>query len=145
MDILGTITNAMGGDIATGVAKIIGLFKIDPTVALQKQVEVQEIQLSMARDAAAQISNQLQGQLDINKAEASSTDKFTSRWRPAVGYVCGCALFSNFIIAPFFTWATQLAGHPITYPTLDMSVMMPVLLGMLGLTAGHVYENTQGK
>lgn len=31
---------------------------------------------------------EIAAQTDINKIEAASTDKFTSRWRPAVGWVC---------------------------------------------------------
>jgi hypothetical protein len=139
------LQDLIGGSIVDGVAKIIQLFKVDPTVALEKQTELQEIQLKMTADAAAAAAAQVQAQLEINKAEASSGDKFTSRWRPAIGWICGLAMFSNFVASPFFTWAAHLLGRPdLTYPTLDMSVMMPVLLGMLGLAGAHVYENTQG-
>jgi hypothetical protein len=142
------IQDLVGGSIADGIAKIISLFKIDPTVALEKQVELQEIQLKMQSDAAAALASQIQGQIDTNKAEAASGDKFTSRWRPMVGYICGFGLASNFIIAPFFTWLSAIAGYHVVYPTLDMSTMMPVLLGMLGLAGAHVTENvmtTQAK
>lgn len=143
MSVLDTIQSALGGDIATGIAKIISLFKVDPNIALQKQTEIEEIQLGMVRDAAAQVAAQLQGQLEINKAEAASSDKFTSRARPTIMYICAVAMGSNFIVSPFATWIGQLCGKNVSYPTLDMSVMMPVLLGILGLTAGHVFENTQ--
>lgn len=139
-----SITDIIGGSVLEGVSKIISLFKVDPTIALEKQTELQEIVLKISADAAAAAAAQVQGQLDTNKAEAASIDKFTSRWRPFVGYVCGFALASNFIVSPFFTWGAQMAGYKVTYPTLDMSVMMPVLLGMLGLAGAHVYENTQG-
>ena len=32
------------------------------------------------------------GQTESNKVEAASPDRFTSRWRPFVGWVCGTAL-----------------------------------------------------
>jgi hypothetical protein len=134
----------IGGSIADGVAKIVGLFKIDPTIALEKQTELEEIRLKMTEEAANAVAQQIAGQLEIDKTEAGSSDKFTSRARPLILYICGFAMASNFIISPFATWFAALCGHAIVYPTLDMSVMMPVLLGMLGLTAGHVYENIQG-
>jgi hypothetical protein len=135
----------IGGSITDGVAKIISLFKVDPTIALEKAAEIEEIKLKMSSEAANAIAQQVQGQLEINKAEAESEDKFTSRWRPLCGYICAFALANNFIIAPFLTWiSTLVSGHTITYPELDTSVMMPVLLGMLGLTAGHVYESVKG-
>ncbi len=134
----------IGGSITEGIAKIIQLFKVDPTIALTKSTELEEIRLKISADAAQAAASQVQAQLEINKTEASSADKFTSRWRPMVGYICGFALASNFIVAPFFTWGAQLAGYKVVYPTLDMSTMMPVLLGMLGLAGAHVYENTQG-
>lgn len=144
MPILDTLASAMGGNIADGIAKIIGLFKIDPTVALEKQVELQEIQLKMAFDAAAAVEAQVQGQINTNLAEAQSGDKFTSRWRPFIGYVCGIALLSNFVVSPFFTWITRIDGHgDIGYPTLDLSVMTPILLGMLGLGAMRSYDKAQ--
>jgi hypothetical protein len=144
MAIVDTITNLLGGSITDGIAKIIQLFKVDPTVALQKQTEVAEIQLKMQSDAAAAIAAQLQGQLDINKAEASSGNWFAADWRPAIGYICGLAMLNNFILAPWATWLSGVAGHPIAFPVLPTGDMMPVLLGMLGLSAGHVYENTRG-
>src|SRR5579862_4163330 len=131
------IQELIGGSITDGVAKIIQLFKVDPTVALEKQTEVEEIKLKMASDAAAQVAQEIEGQLEINKAEASSTDKFTSRARPLILYICGAAMASNFVIGPFFTWIAGMLGHPeIHYPQLDWATMEPVLLGMLGLTAG---------
>jgi hypothetical protein len=144
MPIVDQIASALGGNIADGVAKIISLFKIDPNIALQKQVELQEIQLGMARDAAAQAAAQIQGQLDTNKAEASNTNWFVSSWRPSVGWCCSLGLFTQFIIAPFATWAANLAGHPIVFPTLDMGTLMTLLLGMLGLGGMRSYEKING-
>jgi uncharacterized membrane protein len=136
------IQDLIGGSITEGVAKIISLFKVDPTIAMEKQVELQEIALKMTADAAVAVAAQVQGQIDTNVAEAKSGDKYTARWRPTVGYICGAALASNYVIGPFCTWISGLAGHPnVSYPTLDLSVMTPILLGMLGLAGAHAYEN----
>lgn len=138
------IAEALTGSIASGIASIIKLFKVDPTLALQSQTELEKIQLQMVADAANAAAAQVQGQLAINQAEASSGDKFTSRARPTIMYICGAALFSNYVLSPFVTWASALYGSKATFPTLDMSVMLPILLGMLGLGGLHAYENIQG-
>lgn len=138
------LTDAFGGSITEGIAKIIQLFKVDPTIALEKQTELAEIQLKMQADAAAAASTIVEGQIAVNQAEAASGDKFTSRWRPSIGYICGMALFSNFIVSPFLTWISGIYGYKVAYPALDMTTMLPILIGMLGLGGLHVYENTQG-
>jgi hypothetical protein len=138
------IQSLIGGSIADGVGKIISLFKVDPTVALQKQTELQEIQLKMQSDAAAAYAAQLQAQANIDQTEAASTDKYTSRARPTILWVCGCAFASNYVVAPFATWIAALSGHPIQYPVLDLSTMQPVMLGMLGLAGYHAYEKVKG-
>jgi hypothetical protein len=138
------LQDLIGGSITDGVAKIISLFKVDPTVALDKQTEVQEIVLKMQSDASAALAQQLHDQSLIDQTEAASPDKYTSRARPSILYICGLAFLSNYVVGPFATWIAGLCGHPIQYPTLDISTMQPVMLGLLGLTAGHVYENVKG-
>ncbi len=34
-------------------------------------------------------------------------------------------------------------GHPVDLPTLDLSQMMPLVTGMLGLAGMRTYEKTQ--
>lgn len=87
---------------------------------------------------------QIAGQLEVNKVEAGNQSVFVAGWRPAVGWICGVALFSDFVVRPLFTWIAALAGHPMAYPPLDLSDLIPLLLGMLGLTAARSYDKTQG-
>jgi len=41
-------------------------------------------------------------------------------------------------------WGTALYGSPVEVPVLDVAVMMPVLLGMLGLGGMRTYEKRNG-
>ena len=66
------------------------------------------------------------GQLEINKAEAKG-NWFQSSWRPLAGYTCVLGLMVNFLIAPI------AAGFGVEIPQADAGVMMPLLLGLLGL------------
>lgn len=145
--VVSAITNALGGNISDGIAKIIGLFKIDPTIALQKQVELTEIQLKMQSDIATAVAAQVQGQIDINKVEAASQSMFVAGWRPFLGWVCGAAFAYGFVLQPIAI-AVFVAFKPTfdknLLPTVDMTNMMPVLFGMLGLGAMRSYDKTKG-
>jgi hypothetical protein len=85
----------------------------------------------------------VQGQLDINKVEAASPNAFTSGWRPAIGWICGAAFSIQFVFGPLAVWGSRLYGHPVDFPAMDMGEMMPVLLGMLGLSGLRTFEKVK--
>ena len=82
-------------------------------------------------------------QIEVNKAEASNHSMFVSGWRPAVGWVCTIGLATNYLFVPVCNFILTINKHPITVPPLDLSEMMPVLLGMLGLGGLRTYEKTK--
>jgi hypothetical protein len=89
-------------------------------------------------------------QMEVNKQEAAHKSIFVAGWRPGAGWVCVVAMFFNFIAAPLINWATAMYGYlgpdgsVITLPVLDLEIMMPVLLGMLGLGGMRSYEKKNG-
>lgn len=87
---------------------------------------------------------QIAGQLEVNKAEAGSNSVFVAGWRPFVGWICGAALASDFMVRPLLTWIAALCGHPIVYPALDLSDLLPLLMGLLGLGAMRSFDKSQG-
>lgn len=82
-------------------------------------------------------------QIAVNKEEAGHASMFVSGWRPAVGWVCCAGLACNFLVVPFANFGLSVSGSPLLIPSLDLSEMMPVLLGMLGLGGLRTYEKTQ--
>jgi hypothetical protein len=82
-------------------------------------------------------------QIAVNKEEASHASMFVSGWRPAVGWVCCAGLASNYLLVPFANFGLGVAGSVYMVPLLDLSEMMPVLLGMLGLGAMRTVEKTK--
>lgn len=86
----------------------------------------------------------VQGQLDINRAEAASPSVFVAGWRPAIGWVCGAAFAWNWVGLPMANFAAAWLAHPMSLSAADMSEMMPVLLGMLGLGALRSFEKAKG-
>ncbi len=95
---------------------------------------------TLAERQAHEIAN---AQIAVNKEEASSHSMFVSGWRPAVGWVCTLGLATNYLFVPICNFLLTVTESPITVPPLDLSEMMPVLLGMLGLGGLRTYEKTQ--
>ena len=76
-------------------------------------------------------------QLAVNKEEAKG-NWFQSSWRPATAWVCVVGMAVNFLISPL------LAPLGVVVPQADTSVMMPVLMGLLGLGGMRTLEKTKG-
>ena len=86
----------------------------------------------------------VQGQIEINKAEAESPNVFTSGWRPFIGWICGLGCAWNWIGFPIGKFVLAYTGHPIELYAADLSEMMPLLLGMLGLGGLRTFEKVKG-
>ena len=86
----------------------------------------------------------VQGQLDINKIEAANPSVFVSGWRPFLGWVCSSACAWNWIGLPFVKMALLLWGHPLDLAPANLTEMMPILLGMLGLGGLRTLEKING-
>ncbi len=99
--------------------------------------EDKEKRAAAEREIEAQLTMHLAkidlAQLEINKVEAASRSVFVSGWRPFIGWSCGAAMALNFIVFPLASFVLAQTGHLVELPTLDMSEMMPVLMGLLGL------------
>jgi len=87
----------------------------------------------------------LTGQLDINKIEAGHKSIFVAGWRPAVGWVCASGLGWNFIIQPLLSWVMFAFGSDLQdAPRLDITELITILGGMLGLGAMRMREKEKG-
>jgi hypothetical protein len=76
---------------------------------------------------------QIMAQLEILKADAQG-NWFQASWRPLIGWICGISLGINYMIAPI------AMGFGVVIPQADMSVMMPLLLGMLGISGMRSFD-----
>jgi len=83
------------------------------------------------------------GQLDINKAEASNPSVFVSGWRPFIGWVCGSACAWNWIGLSVLKAGLMVAGITLDLKPADLTEMMPILIGMLGLGALRTIERVK--
>lgn len=85
----------------------------------------------------------IQGQLDINKVEAANPSLFVSGWRPFIGWICGLGCTWNWVGLPVLKAAMVVYGMPINVTPADLSEMMPLLLGLLGLGGLRTYEKVK--
>jgi hypothetical protein len=76
-------------------------------------------------------------QIEVNKAEARG-NFWQSGWRPATGWICVAGFAVNFLLSPL------LSPFGIHIPQADTAVMLPVLMGMLGLGTMRTIERTKG-
>lgn len=95
---MGKLAEIFGGNITDGVAKIISLFKIDPTVAAQNAEKLQEIQSGIVSKMIDATATEVQAQADIIKAEAQSQSWLPRNVRPLLLLMWGSAITLNVII-----------------------------------------------
>lgn len=124
------------GAIANVVDTVVKRIWPEPGAAEAQAVErlKAEIALSIA-------------QMDVNKVEAANESLFVSGWRPSVGWVCSSALAWNFLFQPMAVLVSQWVGTPVSpeaLPSLDLSTLLPILAGMLGLGWLRTEEKKHG-
>ena len=111
---------------------------------LDKVVADKDLKEQLSHDIATMAERHshdvIKAQIEVNKEEAKHKSLFVSGWRPAVGWTCTLALMSNFILIPMTNFILVLADSDITIPLIDVSTMMPVLMGMLGLGTMRTVE-----
>ena len=73
--------------------KLIDRLWPDPTQADLAKLELFRLQQSGELQ-------QIAGQLEVNKAEATNTSVFVSGWRPFIGWICGTGLAYQFLVYP---------------------------------------------
>lgn len=87
-------------------------------------------------------------QLKINEAEASNPNLFVSGWRPFIGWICGGALFYQYIFLPLGVYiasfiSTAAVTNILNAPKLDGN-LWELMIGMLGMGALRSFEKMKG-
>ena len=108
------------------------------TGLLDKFIEDKDQKAKLAHEIATMserhMQDQIMGQLEINKAEASHRSIFVAGWRPFLGWCLSFAMAWHFVLAPMAIFIAGWVGADIPeLPKFDMDSLMTVLLGMLGL------------
>ena len=111
------------------------------TGLLDKFIEDKDQKAALAHEIATMSEKHaheaLKGQLEINMVEAAHHSVFVSWWRPCIGWVCALGLFYNVILA-------NILGIWVDVPEVDTTLLVPVMMGMLGIGAMRSYEQVKG-
>jgi hypothetical protein len=100
-------------------------------------------QIATMSDTHAQQA--LLAQLEINKAEAASGSLFKGGWRPFIGWTSGVAFAYHFVLQPILVFVLTASGVDLPeLPEFDMSTLLTVLGGMLGIGSLRTYEKKSG-
>jgi len=83
-------------------------------------------------------------QMEINLEEGKHASIFVAGWRPFIGWVCGVAFGYHFLLQPTIVFIAAAMGNPIDLPVFDMTSLLTVLLGMLGLGGMRTFEKLKG-
>jgi len=116
---------------------------------LDKFVEDKDQKAALAHEIATMSDRHAQqallAQLEINKAEAASGSLFKGGWRPAVGWVCALAFAYHYLLQPLLVFLLTASGVDLpALPVFDMSTLLTVLGGLLGIGGLRSYEKTKG-
>ena len=119
------------------------------TNILDKVIEDKDQKAKLAHELATmadKLSHEQQlAQIEVNKAEAASGSLFKGGWRPCVGWVCAIAFFYHFVGQPVIIFIVTLFGMQLpSLPEFDMSTLLTVLGGMLGIGGLRSYEKQKG-
>ena len=119
------------------------------TTILDKVIPDKDLRTSLAHEIATMAAKQSHenalAQIEVNKQEAAHKSLFVAGWRPFIGWTCGIALAWHFIFSPvtmFFCSYLGIALPPL--PEFDMTSLLTVLGGILGLGGFRTFEKVKG-
>lgn len=116
--------------------KVVGLIP-DPEAAAKAKAEALEQLMSATAKADA-------AQMEVNKVEAASASVFVAGWRPFIGWVCATGCAWNWIGLPIGMFIASVVGHPLAISPADLTEMLPLLFGMLGMGGLRTFEKVSG-
>jgi hypothetical protein len=127
------------GDLAKAIREAItGKSIIDPNKQAELLTQAQTIE-----------SDTIKGQQAIELELVKSEKWWKAGARPFIMWVCGAAFAYTYVFQPFIVLVLDAFSVAIVPPKIDMTELMPILIGILGLGAYRSYdkkqESTNGK
>ncbi len=129
----------MALDPITAVLEVGGklIDKLWPDPAQRDAAKLELMRLQMSGELA---------QIAVNAEEAKSSSVFVAGWRPSIGWICSAACAWNWIGMPIAKlFLTLLAYSTEALQPANLSEMLPVLIGMLGLGGLRTIEKMGNK
>ncbi len=131
--------------IASPIIAIINKVVPDKAAAAAAVANLNQMQLQgQLQDEVAQLQAITSAQSDVDRAEAASSNVFVSGWRPMIGWVCGAALCSQYILRPLLQWGFAVIHQPVpSLPGIDDNLWQ-LMFGMLGMGTLRTFEKVKG-
>ncbi len=126
-------------------SKILDKLFPDPQKAQEAKIELFKLQQNGELAQLASETQIVTAQIDVNKIEAASSDKFVSRGRPFVIWVGGAAFAYATIVEPIARFVAAVGFHYTgAFPAIDTTITLQVLFGLLGLGALRSWDKKNG-
>jgi holin (3TMs family) len=133
------LESLIGGSIGDAFQKIMSVFKVDPTVALQQKTEIEKIQLELAGKLQDAIADEIKESAEVIKAEAQSQSWLPRNVRPLCLLMWAVLITFNFFI-PIISRVFHYDFQPIV---LDPWVYKLTAIGFTGYVTARTWEKVK--
>ena len=129
------------------LSKLLGGSLVDTVGKVIDSVHTSEEEKLNARNKLKELENEINSkQMDINLADAKSTatgfgGMMQRSWRPLIGLSCALAIMWEYVLKQFIMFilaAFSVEHDPL--PALDMAVLMPLVLSLLGMAGIRSFD-----
>ena len=126
-------------------SKVIDRLFPDPQKAQEAKIELFKLQQSGELTKLANDTQITLAQIEVNKEEAKSEDKFVSRGRPFAIWVSGIGFAYVSILEPLMRFIAMVVyNYTGAFPAIDTTLTLQVLFGLLGLGALRSWDKRNG-
>ena len=129
------LSKLLGGSLVETVGKVIDSVHTSEEEKLAAKIKLKEIEASL---------NQAQTQINLadSKSTATGIGGIMQRsWRPLIGMSCALAILWEYVLKQFIMFI--LAAFSVEHaplPALDMAVLMPLVLSLLGMAGIRSFD-----
>lgn len=136
---------------------ITGQTPLDATKQAELAMQLESFSAAATMAAMEYDRLQLQGQIELLKSDAVSPDKYQSRPRPTVMWICAGGLLYAVLLRPLLPWCVTVGGIILTsvfpdmkttpvppLPEIDMASLLALLVPLLGLGTMRSVEKIKG-
>jgi len=133
------LNKLLGGGLVDSVGKIVDELHTSEEEKAQAKIKLKELDNALNK-----------AQTDINLADAKSTATglgglLQRIWRPLIGFSCALAIFWEFVLKQFIVFFLAVFEvQTLPLPSLDMGVLMPLVMSLLGMAGLRTYEKQKG-
>ncbi len=134
------MANILAGILGAGdLIKEIGstVRQVLPNKEAQRDFDLKIAELADKADERE--TSLIQGQIEVNKVEAGSSNIFVAGARPFIVWVCGFGIAIEFVIRP-----VVVSLGAVLFPHIDSNLLLGLLVPILGLGTMRTVEKVKG-